>query len=103
MRPKTGKSYARARRLCELLNDTLNLRRALWGEFVHHHVRAETKLSHRAAEELLELAGRLTTGLPWWPVIGRSAIVGSITESCAWLARISSRGLHFMIPRSIDL
>jgi class 3 adenylate cyclase/predicted ATPase len=55
---ETGKSYARARRLCEQLNDTPNLLKALWGEFVHHHVRAETKLSHRAAEELLELAGR---------------------------------------------
>jgi predicted ATPase len=54
---ETGKSYARARHLCELLNDTPNLLKALWGEFVHHHVRAETKLSHRAAEELLELAG----------------------------------------------
>jgi class 3 adenylate cyclase/predicted ATPase len=55
---ETGKSYARARRLCEQLNDAQNLLKALWGEFVHHHVRAETKLSHRAAEELLELAGR---------------------------------------------
>jgi class 3 adenylate cyclase/predicted ATPase len=55
---ETGKAYARARRLCELLNDTPNLLKALWGEFVHHHVRAETNRSHRAAEELLDLAGR---------------------------------------------
>lgn len=54
----TGKAYARARRLCELLNDTPNRLKALWGEFVHHHVRAETNRSHRAAEELLDLAGR---------------------------------------------
>jgi class 3 adenylate cyclase/predicted ATPase len=55
---ETGKAYARARHLCELLNDTPNLLKALWGVFVHHHVRAETNLSHRAAEELLDLAGR---------------------------------------------
>nr|WP_283817015.1 AAA family ATPase [Bradyrhizobium sp. AUGA SZCCT0283] len=55
---ETGKAYARARRLCELLNDTPNLLKALWGEFVHHHVRAETNRSHRVAEELLDLAGR---------------------------------------------
>jgi predicted ATPase len=55
---ETGKSYARARRLCELLDDTPNLLRALWGEFVHHYVRAETTRSHRAAEELLDLAKR---------------------------------------------
>jgi class 3 adenylate cyclase/predicted ATPase len=55
---ETGKAYARARRLCELLNDTPNLSKALWGEFVHHHVRAETDRSHRVAEELLDLAGR---------------------------------------------
>jgi predicted ATPase len=55
---ETGKAYARARRLCELLNDTPNLPNALWGEFVHHHVRAETDRSHRVAEELLDLAGR---------------------------------------------
>jgi predicted ATPase/class 3 adenylate cyclase len=55
---ETGTAYARARRLCGLLNDTPNLPKALWGEFVHHHVRAETVRSHRAAEELLDLAGR---------------------------------------------
>jgi class 3 adenylate cyclase/predicted ATPase len=51
-----GKSYARARYLSELLGDTPNLLKALWGEFVHHHVRAETARSHRAAEKLLHLA-----------------------------------------------
>jgi class 3 adenylate cyclase/tetratricopeptide (TPR) repeat protein len=55
---ETGKAYTRARRLCESLNDTPNLLKALWGEFVHHHVRAETNRSHRAAEEMLDLAGR---------------------------------------------
>lgn len=55
---ETGKAYARAHRLCELLNDTPNLLKALWGEFVHHHVRAEINRSHPAAEELLDLAGR---------------------------------------------
>lgn len=55
---ETGKAYARARLLCELLDDVPNLLKALWGEFVHHHVRAETDRSHRAAEELLDLAGR---------------------------------------------
>ena len=53
---ETGEAYARARHLCELLGDTANLLKALWGEFVHHHVRAETARSHRAAEELLRLA-----------------------------------------------
>ncbi|WP_247779614.1 AAA family ATPase [Bradyrhizobium sp. 170] len=55
---ETGKAYVRARRLCELQNDTPNLLKALWGEFVHHHTRAETNRSHRAAEELLNLAAR---------------------------------------------
>lgn len=55
---QTGKAYARARRLCELLDDTPNLLKALWGEFVHHHVRAETNRSHRAAGDLLALAER---------------------------------------------
>ena len=55
---ETGLAYARARRLCELLNDTPHLLKALWGEFVHYHVRAEVNRSHRAAEELLDLAGQ---------------------------------------------
>jgi predicted ATPase len=55
---ETGHAYARARRLCELLNDTPHLLKALWGEFVHYHVRAEVNRSHRAAEELLYLAGQ---------------------------------------------
>ena len=55
---ETGHAYARARRLCELLNDTPHLLKALWGEFVHYHVRAEVNRSHRAAEELLGLAGQ---------------------------------------------
>ena len=55
---ETGEAYARARRLCESLNDTPNLLRSLWGEFVHYHVRGETERSHRLAEELLGLAGR---------------------------------------------
>ena len=46
---ETGKAYARARRLCELLNDRPNLLKALWGEFVHFHVRGETDRSHRIA------------------------------------------------------
>ena len=32
---ETGRAYARARRLCELLNDTPNLLKALSGEFVY--------------------------------------------------------------------
>ncbi|MBB4366159.1 class 3 adenylate cyclase/predicted ATPase/energy-coupling factor transporter ATP-binding protein EcfA2 [Bradyrhizobium sp. CIR48] len=55
---ETGKAYARARRLCELLNDRPNLLKTLWGQFVHYHVRGETDRSHRIAEELLDLAGR---------------------------------------------
>lgn len=55
---ETGKAYARARYLCESLNDTPNLLKALWGEFVHYHVRGETDRSHRIAEDLLDLAGR---------------------------------------------
>jgi class 3 adenylate cyclase/predicted ATPase len=55
---ETGHAYARARRLCEMLNDTPHLLKALWGEFVHYHVRAEVNRSHRAAEELLDLAGQ---------------------------------------------
>jgi predicted ATPase len=55
---ETGKAYARARYLCESLNDTPNLLKALWGEFVHYHVRGETDRSHRTAEDLLDLAGR---------------------------------------------
>ncbi|MEY9128494.1 adenylate/guanylate cyclase domain-containing protein [Bradyrhizobium yuanmingense] len=55
---ETGRAYARARCLCEALNDTPNLLKALWGEFVHYHVRGETDRSHRIAENLLDLAGR---------------------------------------------
>ena len=55
---ETGRAYARARCLCESLNDTPNLLKALWGEFVHYHVRGETERSHRIAEDLLDLAGR---------------------------------------------
>jgi class 3 adenylate cyclase/predicted ATPase len=54
----TGKAYARARYLSELLGEAPSLLKALWGEFVHHHVRAETALSHQAAQELLRLAER---------------------------------------------
>lgn len=53
-----GTTYVRAHQLCEKLRDTPSLYRALWGEFVHHHVRAETDRSHRAATELLRLAER---------------------------------------------
>ncbi|QIO32290.2 ATP-binding protein [Bradyrhizobium sp. 1(2017)] len=55
---ETGKAYVRARRLCELLNDRPNLLKALWGEFVHYHVRGEPDRSHPIAEELLDLAER---------------------------------------------
>ncbi|SFQ33173.1 Adenylate and Guanylate cyclase catalytic domain-containing protein [Bradyrhizobium sp. Ghvi] len=55
---ETGGAYARARCLCDALNDTPNLLKALWGEFVHYHVRGETDRSHRIAENLLDLAGR---------------------------------------------
>src|SRR5207253_1717914 len=48
---ETGHAYVRAHRLCELLNDTPHLLKALWGEFVHYHVRAEVNRSHRAAEQ----------------------------------------------------
>ncbi|WP_342739464.1 AAA family ATPase [Bradyrhizobium sp. B117] len=55
---ETGKAYARARHLCELLNDCPTLLKALWGEFVHFHVRGETDRSHRIAETLLDFAKR---------------------------------------------
>jgi class 3 adenylate cyclase/predicted ATPase len=55
---ETGKAYVRARRLCELLNDRPNLLKALWGQFVHYHVRGEPDRSHPIAEELLALAER---------------------------------------------
>ena len=55
---RIGTTYVRAHQLCEKLHDTSGLYRALWGEFVHHHVRAETEQSHRAANELLRLAER---------------------------------------------
>ncbi|MGY3037414.1 class 3 adenylate cyclase/predicted ATPase [Bradyrhizobium sp. USDA 4354] len=55
---ETGRAYGRARRLCELCNDKSNLLKALWGEFVHYHVRGETDRSHPIAEALLDLAGR---------------------------------------------
>ncbi|MGY4625394.1 ATP-binding protein [Bradyrhizobium sp. USDA 4486] len=55
---ETGRAYGRARCLCEALNDSPNLLKALWGEFVHYHVRGETDRSHRIAENLLDLAER---------------------------------------------
>jgi predicted ATPase len=54
----TGGAYARAHCLGQQLGDTPSLVRALWGQFVHHHVRGEMGLSHRAATELLELGER---------------------------------------------
>ncbi|MDR3531162.1 MAG: adenylate/guanylate cyclase domain-containing protein [Rhodopila sp.] len=55
---RTGRTYVRARQLCEQLGDTPGLFRALWGEFVHHHVRGELDRSLRAANDLLNLAER---------------------------------------------
>jgi class 3 adenylate cyclase/predicted ATPase len=76
---ETGQAYARARRLCDLLNDQHNLLKALWGEFVHHHVRAETQLSHRAAEELLDLAKRQK--------VGAAVVAGHRAVGDSWLHR----------------
>ena len=55
---KTGKAYRRARQLGEQLGDRPALIRALWGQFVHHHVRGEMDRSHRTATELLDLGER---------------------------------------------
>jgi len=85
---ETGKAYARARRLCELLNDTPNLLKALWGEFVHHHVRAETNRSHRVAEELLDLAGRQNDTATL--VAGHRAV----GDSCLHRGELSSARAH---------
>jgi predicted ATPase len=53
---RAGRTYVRARQLGERLGYAPGLIRALWGEFVHHHVRGEMDRSHRAATEMLKLA-----------------------------------------------
>jgi predicted ATPase/class 3 adenylate cyclase len=53
-----GRAYARAHYLCTKIGHTQGAIRALWGQFVNFHVRAEVDRSHMAANELLNIAER---------------------------------------------
>jgi predicted ATPase len=51
--PDTGKTYARARDLCEQLGQHQHLGAILFGEFTHQANRGEFRLAHERAEALL--------------------------------------------------
>jgi hypothetical protein len=53
---ETGGAYARARRLCEDLDDTRTLVRVGYGQYLYHLLRAEVSQSHRVAIEILSFA-----------------------------------------------
>ena len=51
----TGKTYARARELCEQLGQQQHLGSVLFGQYTHHRSRAEFRLASEQAEALLRL------------------------------------------------
>jgi predicted ATPase len=53
---ETGRAYARARRLCEDLDDTRTLVRVGYGQYLYHLLRAEVTQSHQVAMEILSFA-----------------------------------------------
>ncbi len=56
--PDTGEAYIRARELCDQLGATKRLFPVLYGQWVHHAVRAEHRKAQRVADQFLELAER---------------------------------------------
>lgn len=56
--PETGEAYIRARELCDRLGATRQLFPVLYGQWVHHAVRAEHLKAQRVADQFLELAER---------------------------------------------
>jgi class 3 adenylate cyclase/predicted ATPase len=54
--PDTAKAYIRARELCDQLGATKLLFPVLYGQWVHHAVRAEHRKAQRVADQFLELA-----------------------------------------------
>ena len=56
--PETGEAYIRARELCDQLGSTEQLFPVLYGQWVHHTVRAEYRKAQRVADQFLELAER---------------------------------------------
>ena len=54
--PETGRAFARARELCRQIGDTTQLFPVLFGQYVHHLVRAEPVPAREVAEEMLRLA-----------------------------------------------
>jgi class 3 adenylate cyclase/predicted ATPase len=53
---ETGRAYARARQLCEDLDDTRTLVRVAYGQYLYHLLRAEVTQSHQVAIEILSFA-----------------------------------------------
>jgi class 3 adenylate cyclase/predicted ATPase len=54
--PETGQAYARARKLCEQLEDSAALIPVLSGQWSYHSARSEYQTAREIAEELLRLA-----------------------------------------------
>ena len=57
--PDVGKTYVRARNLCQQLGDTSEASEALWGLWTFHTLRAEFGAARELAQELLDLGERL--------------------------------------------
>ena len=57
--PDVGKTYLRARNLCQQLGDTPEASEALWGLWTFHTLRAEFGAARKLAQELLDLGERL--------------------------------------------
>jgi tetratricopeptide (TPR) repeat protein len=54
--PETGKSFSRARELCQQIGETHLILSALWGEVAYHAIRAELAKAQELSKELLHIA-----------------------------------------------
>ena len=77
--PETGDVYARARRLCEELEDATAFARVGYGQWLYHVVRGEVQRSHEVAEEILSFADK--TGNDEARILGHRVLGVSLFES----------------------
>jgi class 3 adenylate cyclase/predicted ATPase len=64
--PMVGETYTRARHLCELLDEPLQLASVLYGQWTHHLIRAELEPAQRFAAEMRHLADtRKDSAMQW--------------------------------------
>jgi DNA-binding winged helix-turn-helix (wHTH) protein/predicted ATPase len=54
--PEVGRTYTRARELCEQLGETPEISQILWGLWSFHTLRAELRTARKIAEEFIRLA-----------------------------------------------